>query len=123
MLDKDPGLLASTLAFLQAACSQLFASGTAQGIAAACIISALRALYDGERRWLRVLIESLLCGALTGPASTLTAFAILWFKPDWTGTADSVATMVGGAIGFAGVMQLRKVIVKRLGLDGDAADA
>ncbi|WP_295487980.1 phage holin family protein [uncultured Pseudomonas sp.] len=121
MLDKDPGLLASTLAFVQAGIVQLAASGTAQGILAAAVISALRALYDGERRWVRVLIESLLCGALTGPASTLTAFGILWFKPDWTGTADSVATMVGGAIGFAGVMQLRKIIVKRLGLE--ATDA
>lgn len=116
-MDKDPSSWASIVAAAHAAYTGMTNSPTAQGVLTAVVVGALRSLYGGERRWLRVTLEGVLCGALTTPATSATAWALASLAPAWTGPADSLPTIVGGAIGFIGVMQLRKLAMAKLKLE------
>lgn len=115
-MDKDPSSWGALVALAQSLNAQ-FGTSTVQGVLAAIITGALRSLYDGERRVLRVTLEGLLCGALTSPATAGTAWAIHWLAPSAEVPAEALPTMVGGAIGFIGVMQLRRIAMKKLNLE------
>lgn len=79
----------------------------------ALVISVLRIVYDKkESKWQRILLESLLCGALTyGITSGLRFFSV----------DPGVSIFCGAAIGFYGVEFVRhraqRLIDKRLGLE------
>lgn len=107
MPEKDPSLWASVWLALSA-------SPTWQGFLMASIISALRVLYDGkETRKTRIVLESLLCGALSLSASSL----IEWM--DWP---SSLAVAMGGAIGFLGVTTIREYLIRWAGKHADQAE-
>lgn len=84
-----------------------------QGAIMAIIISFLRVLYDAkETSKVRIMLESLICGALSLSASSI----IEWM--DWP---PSLAVGAGGAIGFIGVTAIRELIMRFLGKKVDAA--
>lgn len=65
----------------------------------AAVIAVLRVLYDGkEKRWLRVLLEGLICGLLTLAVSS--ALQPLGLSQEW----DRV---IGGCIGLFGTEFVR----------------
>tara|TARA_R110000823_G_scaffold241850_7_gene366474 strand:- start:10370 stop:10666 length:297 start_codon:yes stop_codon:yes gene_type:complete len=73
----------------------------AGGVVMAVLVSALRVVYDkGETRPCRILLESILCGALT---LTINSGVIaLGFGPEW-------AVFVGGVTGFLGTFKIRTI--------------
>ncbi|MBO2926667.1 phage holin, lambda family [Metapseudomonas otitidis] len=107
MHEKDPGLWQDILAQVKDL------SPAWQGFVMAFVIAVLRAIYDGkEKRWQRILLEALICGGLTLAAST----AIAWFN-----LPESLAIAFGGALGFLGVMQARKLALRFLNIRVDDA--
>lgn len=99
MPEKDPNLWAGILAALS--------SPSIQGMVMAVIVAFLRVLYDDkETSKVRILLESLICGALSLSASSF----IGWM--DWP---PSLSVGVGGMIGFLGVTAIRGFIVKFVG--------
>lgn len=114
MIDKDPNALAQ---LWQTLCNAFASSSTLSGFATAFVISTVRSLYDGERRKLRILIEAFLCGCLTQPAALAAEAFMHWLAPAMEATSQGIATTVGGMIGFAGVMQVRRIAQKYLNLD------
>lgn len=79
-----------------------------QGFFMAIVISVLRILYDGkEKKWQRIVLESLICGCLT-----LGVFAVI----AWLKLPLFLSVAAGGAIGFLGVMQLRALALKYLNI-------
>jgi lambda family phage holin len=80
---------------------------TWQGAIMATIISILRVLYEGkETSKVRILLEALICGALSLSASSL----IVWME--WP---SSLSVAAGGAIGFLGVTAIREIVVRVIG--------
>lgn len=105
MPEKDPSLWAGIWVALS--------TPSWQGVIMAVIISFLRVLYDAkETSKVRILLESLICGALSLSASSI----IEWM--DWP---PSLSVGAGGAIGFIGVTAIRELIVKFLGKKVDAS--
>lgn len=77
-------------------------------------LSILRALYDTkEPRFLRVLLEALMCSGIT-----ITAIAAIFlFFPGLEGDISKAVIVAGGTgafIGFLGVYQIRRLILKFL---------
>lgn len=64
------------------------------------LVGCLRVIYDGkERRWLRVLLEGLLCGLMTFSVVTAaTAYGI----------SERYGAGIGGFIGFIGTDHIRR---------------
>ncbi|WP_263139414.1 phage holin, lambda family [Pseudomonas sp. RIT-PI-AD] len=82
-----------------------------QGAIMASVVAVLRVLYDGkERRWTRILLEALICGALSRSASSLIEYM------SWPA---SVAVAMGGAIGFLGVSSIRDLLSRWAGRRAD----
>ena len=84
------------------------------GTGMAFLLSCLRALYDSrEPRFLRVFLEACMCSGLT-----VAAIAILFIA--FPSLADDIvkAVLVGGGsgafVGFLGVYQIRRAILKFL---------
>ncbi len=70
----------------------------------AVIISVLRVLYDAkETSKLRVVLEALICGALSLSASSVI---------EWMAWPSSLSVGAGGAIGFIGVTAIRELIIR-----------
>lgn len=100
MPEKDPSLWAQL--WLALSTSPAF-----QGAIMASIIAALRVLYDGkETRLTRIVLESLICGALSLCSSSVI---------EWLGWPPTLAVAAGGAIGFLGVTTIREYLVRWLG--------
>lgn len=79
-----------------------------QGAILAFAIAVLRALYDSkEPRFMRVLLEGLICGGMT---------LACWGLNQWLGLPPSIGVFCGGTIGFLGVFQIRKSLLKFIGL-------
>ncbi|WP_296254716.1 MULTISPECIES: phage holin, lambda family [unclassified Pseudomonas] len=84
-----------------------------QGAIMAATISLLRVLYDGkEQNRRRVLLEALICGALSLSASSVI---------EWMAWPSSLSVAAGGAIGFIGVTAIRQLIIRFLGRKADSA--
>ncbi|MCY1413195.1 phage holin, lambda family [compost metagenome] len=105
MPDKDPGLL-----------GHLLNSPITQGIVAATLIAVLRGIYDRKQRWKRVLIEALLCGSLTAPGAKLVEMLAQAMAPGSLIVTETLPLAVGGAIGFLGVVELRRLAWRYLGI-------
>ncbi|WP_373874035.1 phage holin, lambda family [Pseudomonas tohonis] len=102
MHDKDPGFWQDVLASAQNL------SPAWQGAVMAVVIAVLRAIYDGkEKRWIRILLEALICGGLTLAAASVIA---------WLDLPESLAIAFGGAMGFLGVIQARRLALRYLNI-------
>ena len=76
------------------------------GAVTAVLIAVLRVIYDGkERRPMRILLEAILCGALSFTASA--GIEAVGLDPDW-------AIFAGGMIGYLGADTARSVALKYL---------
>lgn len=110
MPEKDPNFWAALWAGASAVWSTVVAamsSSTWQGVIMAVIISFLRVLYDAkETSKVRILLESLICGALSLSASSVI---------EWMSWPPSLSVAAGGAIGFLGVTVIRSFILKFIG--------
>lgn len=78
-----------------------------QGVIMAVVISFLRVLYDAKetKPW-RVILESMICGALSLVASSLI---------EWMEWPPSLSVAAGGTIGFLGVTAIRELVTRFLG--------
>ena len=104
MPDKNPSFWASIWVALN--CPSW------QGAIMATIISVLRVLYEGkETSKVRILLEALICGALSLSANSL----IEWM--DWP---PKLAIAAGGAIGFLGVTAIRGIAMRVIGRKVDS---
>lgn len=93
-----------------------FVAPIAAGTGLAFIVAVLRALYDTkEPRFLRVVLEACMCSGITVSAIAL-IFALF---PSLT-TDIVKAVLVGGGsgafVGFLGVYQIRRLILKFLNI-------
>ncbi len=105
MHDKDPSLWAALLAWFSVHQPQLYAFLLSVGIAV------LRVVYGrGSRR--QMFLEGALCGLVT-----LALVPLL----EWLGLPQSMATFVGGAVGFMGVEKIRDYADRWLGRKVDQA--
>lgn len=77
--------------------------GPIQAFAAAVIIAPLRIIYDQtETTRMRICLESLLCGCIAyGIAS----------GADYFHVPHGVAVFIGSAVGFAGVVKFRELVM------------
>jgi lambda family phage holin len=78
-----------------------------QGAIMAATISFLRVLYEAKEanKW-RILLEALMCGALSLSASSVI---------EWMSWPSSLSVGAGGTIGFIGVTAIRELIIKFIG--------
>jgi lambda family phage holin len=83
-----------------------------QGAIMAATISLLRVLYEGKEanKW-RVVLEALICGALSLSASSVI---------EWMAWPSSLSVAAGGTIGFIGVTAIRELIIRFLGRKADS---
>jgi lambda family phage holin len=108
MPTKDPNFWAAVIDFYNTTVTPEMRASVM-----ALIISFLRIVYDRkEARWQRILLESLLCGALAyGFSSGLTFFQL----------DPGLSVFCGAAIGFFGVEFVRnraqRLIDKRAGIE------
>jgi lambda family phage holin len=101
MPEKDPGLW--TLIFS--------VPPAIQGAVMAAVIALLRIVYDRkERKPIRILLEALICGALSLSATSMI---------DVFGWPPTVSVMIGGTIGFIGVEQMREFALRWIGNRAD----
>lgn len=109
MLDKDPDLWAQAWEWLRLKLSDPLW----QGAVMAATISLLRVLYEGKEanKW-RVILEALICGALSLSASSVI---------EWMAWPSSLSVAAGGTIGFIGVTAIRELIIRFLGRKADSA--
>lgn len=82
------------------------------GTAMAFAIAMLRGLYDSkEPRFLRVLLEAVICSGIT-----VSAIAIMFMVfPSLSNNVDLAVTVGGGCgafVGFLGVYHIRRLILK-----------
>lgn len=116
MPEKDPNLWAALMAGCSAVWSAVvtaMGTPTGQGGIMALTVSFLRILWEGkETSKVRIILESLICGALSLSASSI----IEWM--DWP---PSLSVGAGGAIGFIGVTAIRELIVRFIGKKVDAS--
>jgi lambda family phage holin len=103
MTDNDPTLWATLWQWATENSAQITAS------LLSVMIAGLRVIYTGGPRR-QVILESLLCGL----ATVATVPGLEWF-----GLPESMATFVGGAVGFIGVAKLSAYADKILGLKAD----
>jgi lambda family phage holin len=103
--DKDPNVWAGIWVALS--------NPSWQGAIMAIVISFLRVLYDAkETSKIRIVLESLLCGALSLSASSVI---------EWMAWPSSLSVGAGGAIGFIGVTAIRELIVRFISRKADSA--
>lgn len=77
----------------------------------AAVIALLRIVYDRkERKPIRILLEALICGALSLSATSMI---------DVFGWPPTVSVMIGGTIGFIGVEQMREFALRWIGNRAD----
>lgn len=101
MPDKDP----NTWAAIWLAWASL--SATVKGAGMAVIVAFLRVMYDDqETSRARVMLECLLCGAITLCSSSVVA---------WAGLPESMVIAVGGTIGGLGMTAFRSIVLRWLG--------
>ncbi|MFP3851570.1 phage holin, lambda family [Pseudomonas sp. W5-01] len=83
-----------------------------QGAIMAAATSLLRVLYEGKEanKW-RVVLEALICGALSLSASSVI---------EWMAWPSSLSVAAGGTIGFIGVTAIRELIIRFLGRKADS---
>ena len=96
MPEKSPELIAVLLAWLSVAISHLYAP------ALSVTIAVLRVIYGGGTRR-QMALEGALCGL-----ATLTLVPLL----EWAGLPQSMATFIGGSVGFLGTEKLRDLAVR-----------
>lgn len=83
-----------------------------QGAIMAILIACLRIIYEAkESSKKRIVVEALLCGALSFPASLVI---------EWLEWPSSLMVVVGSTIGFIGVVTVREIIMKFIGRKVDA---
>lgn len=98
-MDHDPSLWAAFVAWVASHHPQLYAFGLSVAIAV------VRVIY-GNGGWRQMVLEGALCGL-----ATLTLVPLLAYF----GLPDSMATFVGGAVGFMGVEKLREYADRIIG--------
>ncbi|MFV3387842.1 phage holin, lambda family [Pseudomonas sp. NY15364] len=98
-MDHDPSLWAAFVAWVASHHPQLYAFGLSVAIAV------VRVIY-GNGGWRQMALEGALCGL-----ATLTLVPLLAYF----GLPDSMATFVGGAVGFMGVEKLREYADRIIG--------
>lgn len=98
-MDHDPSLSAAFVAWVASHHPQLYAFGLSVAIAV------VRVIY-GNGGWRQMALEGALCGL-----ATLTLVPLLAYF----GLPDSMATFVGGAVGFMGVEKLREYADRIIG--------
>lgn len=98
-MDHDPSLWAAFVAWVASHHPQLYAFGLSVAIAV------VRVIY-GNGGWRQMALEGALCGL-----ATLTLVPLL----SYFGLPDSMATFVGGAVGFMGVEKLREYADRIIG--------
>lgn len=98
-MDHDPSLWAAFFAWVASHHPQLYAFGLSVAIAV------VRVVY-GNGGWRQMVLEGALCGL-----ATLTLVPLLAYF----GLPDSMATFVGGAVGFMGVEKLREYADRIIG--------
>lgn len=83
-----------------------------QGVIMAVVISFLRVLYDAKetKPW-RVILEALICGALSLVASSVI---------EWMAWPSNLSVAAGGAIGFLGVTAIREMVTRFIGRKADS---
>ncbi len=83
-----------------------------QGVIMAVVISFLRVLYDAKetKPW-RVILEALICGALSLVASSVI---------EWMEWLPSLSVAAGGTIGFLGVTAIRELVTRFIGRKADS---
>lgn len=104
-MDHDPSLWAAFVAWAAYHHPQLYALGLSVAIAV------FRVVY-GKGGWRQMALEGVLCGL-----ATLTLVPLLAYL----GLPDSMATFVGGAVGFVGVEKLREYADRLIGRKIDRA--
>lgn len=104
MPHKDPSNLSTLIDFLKN-------SPSFQGALMAMIIAALRIIYFGERKPIRIILETLLCGFISLGVSGSIDFIEAVFRVEFP---DSVLITACSMIGFIGVATLREVLIKFL---------
>ncbi|RMQ98467.1 Holin [Pseudomonas savastanoi pv. glycinea] len=83
-----------------------------QGAIMAVLISFLRVLYDAkETSKSRIVLEALICGALSLVASSLI---------EWMEWPPSLSVAAGGSIGFLGVTAIRELVARFIGRKVDS---
>lgn len=101
MPEKDP----STWAAMWLAWESV--SATSKGALMAVVIAFLRVMYDDqETSRVRVMLECLLCGAIT-----LCSASVI----EWMNLPDSMVIAVGGTIGGLGMTVFRSIVLRWLG--------
>ena len=109
MPNKDPNVWTWLIDFIKQ-------TPTSQGVIMSMIIAALRVMYYGERKPLRIGLEALLCGFLSLSVSGLLDFISIVFHID---IPVNFIVTVSSAIGFIGVTALHDFLVnfinKRVG--------
>lgn len=98
-MDHDPSLSAAFVAWVASHHPQLYAFGLSVAIAV------VRVIY-GNGGWRQMVLDGALCGL-----ATLTLVPLLAYF----GLPDSMATFVGGAVGFMGVEKLREYADRIIG--------
>ena len=94
--------------------ADLMAHPAAGGIVMAIIISILRVFYDAdETSFRRILLESMLCGALTLAGGS--AFRMMGYGPE-------AYMFCGGAIGFMGSQSIRVLAYRWLGKKAEESE-
>lgn len=86
------------------------------GTVMAFLLAVLRTLYDSkEPRFLRVLLEACMCSGLTVAAIA----CIFYINPDLAKDITRAVIIAGGSgafVGFLGVYQIRRLILKFLNI-------
>lgn len=96
MPEKNPDFWAAVLAWLHAVAPQLSA------FALSVSVAALRVIYGGGTRR-QMILEAALCGL-----ATLMMVPLL----EYLGLPQSMATFVGGLVGFIGVEKIRDIATR-----------
>lgn len=101
---KDPSNFQALFDFLKG-------SPSLQGAFMAMVIAALRVIYFGERKPIRIILETLLCGFISLGVSGSIDFIEAIFKIE---LPHSVLIPACSMVGFIGVTTLREILIKLL---------
>lgn len=98
-MDQDPSLWAAISGWATEHSAQLYAFGLS------AVVAVLRVIYD-KGGWKQMALEGALCGL-----GTLTLASLL----AWLKLPESLATFIGGMVGFLGVEKFRDYVNKFVG--------
>lgn len=83
-----------------------------QGVIMAVVVSLLRIIWEAkETSKRRILVEALICGALSLVASSLI---------EWMTWPPGLSVAAGGTIGFLGVTAIRELVTRFIGKKVDS---